>query len=140
MSDDDGVSQPVQPIAMPQQDPQPGVQQGLPGPGAIAATAPFDQSAVESARDALERAAKPELINELLASGVATASVTAASTVLKATIDATTQRLRNQQDAETDRLRIAAETERSALHEREETKRARLAARNPEPPAAPTEV
>ncbi|MGD6747208.1 hypothetical protein ACOKM3_35875 [Streptomyces sp. BH106] len=64
---------------------------------------------IESADEALKRAAEPEIVNEILAGGAVAASFTAAATVAKAKIEATTQRRKNDLDAETERLRIAAE-------------------------------
>jgi hypothetical protein len=64
---------------------------------------------IESADEALKRAAEPEIVNEILAGGAVAASFTAAAGVAKAKIEATTQRRKNDLDAETERLRIAAE-------------------------------
>ncbi|MFI9187505.1 hypothetical protein ACIGXG_35455 [Streptomyces goshikiensis] len=63
----------------------------------------------ESASEALQRQAEPELLNEILAGGAIAASVTAAATVAKAKIDANTQRLRDAADAEIQRLKIESD-------------------------------
>lgn len=64
---------------------------------------------VESALQALQRQAEPELLNELLAGGAVAASFTAGAAVAKAKIEATTQRRKIDRDNETERLRIASE-------------------------------
>ncbi|MET7931544.1 hypothetical protein ABZT43_48605 [Streptomyces sp. NPDC005349] len=68
---------------------------------------------IESADQALQRQAEPEITNEALASGAlaasVTASVTAAATVFKAKIEATTQRRKDDLEAETQRLKIASD-------------------------------
>ncbi|WP_330334556.1 hypothetical protein OHS33_35570 [Streptomyces sp. NBC_00536] len=67
------------------------------------------RGSIESASEALQRQAEPELFNEILAGGAIAASVTAAATVAKAKIDANTQRRRDETDAETQRLKIESD-------------------------------
>ncbi|MFE4720096.1 hypothetical protein ACFRLW_27470 [Streptomyces sp. NPDC056728] len=64
---------------------------------------------IESANEALKRAAEPEIVNEILAGGAVAASFTAGASVAKAKLEATTQRRKNELDAETERLRIASD-------------------------------
>ncbi|MET9532754.1 MULTISPECIES: hypothetical protein [unclassified Streptomyces] len=92
----------------------------------------------ESANEALERQAKPELINELLAGGTVAASFTAAASVAKAKIEATTQRRKDELGAGNERLRIESQERTATRQAVEQTKQARFQAQNqPSPPAAP---
>ncbi|MFE5178839.1 hypothetical protein [Streptomyces sp. NPDC056634] len=74
-------------------------------PGALARR----EGVIEDADDALLRQSKPELFNEVLASGAVAASLTAAATVAKAKIEATTQRHKDELEAQTQRLKIASD-------------------------------
>jgi hypothetical protein len=89
-----------------------------------------------SVSEYLKLQSEPELINELVASGLIGAMATSFGVVARVALEQKTERMKAQLAAETERLRIAAESERAALHEREETKRARL--RGNAPPAQPS--
>ncbi|MFB7669564.1 hypothetical protein ACFC1R_37620 [Kitasatospora sp. NPDC056138] len=79
-----------------------------------------------SVSEYLKLQSEPELLNELVASGMIGAMATSFGVVAKAALEQKTEQLKAKLAAETERMRIAAENERAALHEQEETKRVRL--------------
>ncbi|SEM56016.1 hypothetical protein [Streptacidiphilus jiangxiensis] len=100
---------------------QPGHAQAVPAPG-------WEPDAL-SVAEFLKLQSEPDMVNELIASGVLGAMATSFGVVAKAALEQKTERMKAQLNAETERMRIAAENERAALREREETRRARLQAR-----------
>lgn len=97
----------------------------------VSPTGTAQQRAIESATQALQRQAEPELFNEILASGAVAASVTAAATVAKAKIDATTQRRRDALDAETQRFKIESDERVAKFQATKEAQSARFRAQQP---------